>query len=332
MGEDMRRVLALIKANTDSGLSAKAIQEALEEDGVHRSMNTIYSLIKQINLFYYPILGEDLIIPVRRHGFIINKDFFEDGQLQFLLDALSYNKDLSYKEKTELKEKLLNFSSTPQKERLLKYETPEDEKTFSLMTNLSVIMKTIATKKNIAFEYVDYEIRDNHPYEVASDRGSRGSIYEVSPYRVILDNNHYYLVCYFKKHKGQLTNFRIDRMRKVRSERGMYVDITDQYSVDSYLRKTFNMFVGGESEVTLVFNFSKEILREVVSRFGMNVSIKQFNKQWYEGRVEEVTYTRGLINWILSMGSLMRIKSPISVREDVLKEVSDIRKNYEEML
>lgn len=328
MGEKMAVIFAIIASSPGKAMAGKDIAKALDAQGKHMDMKTIYKTIREINAFFYPVLQEDMFVPIRKVGWQLRKEYFEDGQLQLLIDAITYNKDLSYNEKQELIDKLTYFSSASQESRLITH-VEKDEKPFSLMLNLSVIMKAIATQTNIAFEYVSYEIDENrHPYEVASTHGNHGTTYVVSPYTIVLSNNHYYMIGYFSLRKNSLSMYRIDRMRKVLTRKGAFYDIRDSYDIDDYISRSFNMFINGV-ETDLVLHFHKGILREVVSRFGENITIESLSGEWYEAVVTAQSYSRGLLSWLLMLGSQVEVVSPKSIREDIRKEVEKTLKHYQ---
>lgn len=328
MGEKMVLIFAIIAATQERAIAGKDIVKQLDAMGHHMDKKTIYRVIREINDFLRPIIHDDMFVPIRKVGWTLKNEYFDDGQLQLLIDAINYNKDLSYQEKLLLIDKLTYFSSYHQKKRLINH-TEKDEKPFSLMLNLSVIMKAIENETNIAFEYVSYEIDEHHhPYEVASTHGNHGTTYVVSPYTIVLSNNHYYMIGYFSLRKESLSMYRIDRMRMVRTGKGIYVDIRDSYDIEDYISHSFNMFVNGV-ETDLVLHFHKAILREVVSRFGEDISITLLRGDYYEAVITKQTYSRGLLSWLLMLGSQVEVVSPKRIREDIRQEVEKTLKRYQ---
>ena len=116
-------------------------------------------------------------------------------------------------------------------------------------------------------------------------------------------------------------------MRKVLTRKGAFYDIRDSYDIDDYISRSFNMFVNGV-ETDLVLHFHKGILREVVSRFGENITIESLSGEWYEAVVTAQSYSRGLLSWLLMLGSQVEVVSPKSIREDIRKEVEKTLKHY----
>lgn len=327
MDNGLLPVFKIFAASPKTWIRGTDLQKELAAQGYSYSLKTIYRYIRIINGFFKEAIGTDMIISRRRLGWQFVQGYFDDGQLQLLTDAIFYNKDLADREKAELINKLLYFSGSTQIKRA--DTLPEKgDKPFSLMVNLSVIMKAIGEQKNIIFEYVNYAVgEDRRPFEVASKHGNKGTNYVVSPYQIVLDNNHYYLIGYFNKRKNSLSMYRIDRMRKVMTYKGNYVDIRDSLDINEFIKSSFNMFVGGE-EIDIVLHFHKNIFRETVSRFGENMEIVKLSGPWYEAVIRHQSYSQGLISWILMLGSQIEVVAPKHLREEIRKEIEKTLERY----
>ena len=82
MGERMQIVLRLIMEAKKQPIISQELLDELEKQGYHYNIKTIHATIKQINAFFYPLIQDDMILSKRRIGLIVNKNVFEDGQLQ----------------------------------------------------------------------------------------------------------------------------------------------------------------------------------------------------------------------------------------------------------
>lgn len=69
--------------------------------------------------------------------------------------------------------------------------------------------------------------------EVYHKNGNQNNeTYIVSPYKLILNGNNYYLIGYFNKRKDSLSVYRVDRMRFVINHNSEYEDIRDQFDME----------------------------------------------------------------------------------------------------
>ena len=217
MGEKLYYVFKIIKEAREP-ISAKDILKRLENYEIFLDIKTVYSLIKKLNDFYYCLSNKQLIKTIRRRGYIIDEDFFEDGQLQLLIDSVLFNPNLDKKSANDLVNKLALISSVIQMERLNTEHQNDNELTYDLLLNLTTVIKAINNHKNIAFKYISYDIKDNALQEVYHTNGNLNpETYVISPYKLILRNSNYYLFGYFDKRKDSLSVYRIDRMRIVRN-------------------------------------------------------------------------------------------------------------------
>ena len=115
MGEKMWAVFSLLMSSEEC-ISAEDIQRQLEEKGYDIGLKAVYAVIKQINAFTSLMFGKEIIKAVRRFGYIIETGYFDEAQLQLLIDMVNYRQDLSSADKVELINKLLKFSSAKQKD------------------------------------------------------------------------------------------------------------------------------------------------------------------------------------------------------------------------
>lgn len=329
MGEKMWAVFSLLM-NSEECISAEDIQHQLEEKGYDIGLKAVYAVIKQINVFTSLMFGKEIIKAVRRFGYMIETGYFDEAQIQLLIDMVNYRQDLTNNDKREIVNKLLKLSPAKQKDYLIVPELEDDDEgVYSLSKNLKIITSAIRNKKDIRFQYVDYSIRDGHPVETYSTKGNAGinhEYYNVSPYNTVIVDGHYYLRAYYNKHKDSLTTFRIDRIRKLDKSRTYYFDFDDEEKMSESLKqslaKSMNSFFDGD-EITLHIKFDGVLIREVVSRLGKDITINKTiapienDHQWYETRVEGIIFNTGLMNWITQFGPMIIVVGPEKLKEAI---------------
>ncbi len=329
MGEKLFYVFKVIKESSEP-ISGKDIVEALSEYGIKVDIKTVYSLIERINDFYTCLTGKKLIQTIRRKGFIIAEDFFEDGQLQFLVDNVVSNPNLDQKAANELVNKLLLLSSTNQSKRLYIEKKPSQDLTFDLLVNLTTIIKAINNHRNIAFKYVSYDIKDNRLTEVYHTNGNLNEeTYMISPYQILVRNSIYYLVGYFNKRKDSLSVYRVDRMRLVMNQRGRFEEISKRYDIVKEFENNVNMFFSNE-HIDLIIIFNRRVIREVVSQFGKDIIVRRIDKERVEARIFNVALSDGLIGWLMMLQNKVEVVAPSSLRMNVKNRLRSMLAMYEE--
>ena len=316
MGKKLFYVFKVIMESKEA-ITGKEIIEALAKYDISVNIKTVYSLVERINDFYYCFTNKQLIKTIRRKGFIIDEDFFEDGELQFLVDSVMANNALDQKSAKQLLDKLLILSSCNQQERLYIEDNKNHELDFDLLVSLTTIIKAINNHRNISFKYVSYDIKDNRLVEVFHTNGNvDAETYVISPYRVLVRNSIYYLVGYFNKRRDSLSVYRIDRMRLVLQQRGRYEDLQDRYDVIKEFENSVNMFFSKE-HIDLKIIFDRRVIREIVSQFGQDIYVRRIDRERIEAVINDVVLSDGLIGWIMMLQDKIEVVAPESLRRNV---------------
>lgn len=319
MGKRMYYILKIIYENEE--ISANKIQELLEDYDIYINIKTIYDTITQINAFFYELFHETLILVRKKAGYSIH-NIFSDGQIQLLLDSITYHQDLKTSDKEELKEKILKFSSHKQQLRLMNNKSDEQNISFSLFLNLNTIMKAIEEKKTVSFEYINYQYENHHFKEISLKKD-----YIVSPYQIVLNNNHYYLIGYYKERKNELSIYRIDRMRYIMLNKQTFTEIREQFNMQETINKMMNMFSYSEN-IDMTIQYHVSILREVISKFSLDIEAERVDNEWYQSTIEDVQLSEGLIGWILMLQDKIKVIYPYTLQKDIRQRIDNIKKLY----
>ena len=320
MGRRMYYILKIIYEHED--IIAKNILVLLEKYDIHINIKTVYDAIDQINEFFFDFIHDDLILVRKKIGYSINKNIFSDGQLQLLLDSITYHQDLKRNDKEELKDILLKLSSSKQRDRLIINHSEDKELSFSLFINLNTIMKAIEEKKTISFEYINYQYENNQFKEV-----SLKNDYIISPYKIVLNNNHYYIIGYFKQRKNELSIYRIDRMRYIMINKESFVEIREKFNMEETIHNMMNMFSHSEN-IDLTIEFHQSILREIISKFTLEY-VEKIGVDWYKSTIKDVQLSDGLIGWIMMLQDKIKVISPYSLRQEMKNRINKMIEMYE---
>lgn len=331
MGERMYYVLKIIQEARGKGISAKDILKKLEEYDIFIDIKTVYSCIKNINAFFFEWIGSDMIVSMKKIGFKIENEFFETGELQFLLDHIHFHEDLRYEDKMKLKQKLLLLSSYHQRENLIDYHPQDKKQNFSLILNMTTIMKAIEKKCTISFQYINYEVKGKHLEEVPSSSGNHQKQYIVSPYQIVVSNNHYYLIAYNEKYKNELSTYRIDRMRYITTCHEAFVEIREQFDMQEEIEKMTNMY-SNQTRDTLQLECHQRVLREIVSHFGMDNEITKLYQDRYLITIEDTAISEGLIGWIMMLQDGVKVIAPLSLKTEIQRRLQKMVNLYQDML
>ena len=329
MGKRMYYILKIIYESQGNSITAQEILDQLKDYDIYIDIKTVYSCVKQINAFFYEWIGGNLITSLKKTGLFVKNEFFSDGELQFLLDSILFHQDLNNEDKSLLKNKLLSLSSFHQQKRLVEFIPTQKELMFSLFVNLTTIMKAIENKTVLSFQYINYDIKYSRLKEFPSQNGNNKEQYIVSPYQIVSQNNHYYLIGYNDKHKNQLTTYRVDRMRYIQTYHQPFIEIREQFDMTDEIEKMTNMYISHHRD-TLEIECDKKILREIVSRFGTNLKAKKLYQDHYLLTIEDIPISEGLMGWIMMMQDQIKVISPLYLKQDVQNKLERMIRMYKE--
>lgn len=325
MGKRMYYILKILLEAHEDHLTMSQIVSRLEAYGIMVHRKTVAHDIIQINDFFHEFFDDDMIIVSRKAGCHLQHHYFEDGELQFLLDSVMFHQDLNDEDQKDLKNKILRFSSYAQQQRLLYYQPIHQSHMFSLLTNLTTIMRAIENQKCLSFHYINYEVSNHQLIEVMSTKA-----YQLSPYQIVSQNNHYYVIGCCDHRPDRLSIYRIDRIRQLMSIRHSFIDIREQFDLSDEIQKMTNMYMSKYRE-TLILECHHRLLREIASRFSRQISIEELYHQKYLVTIEDTPISEGLIGWLMMLGDQIKVLAPKSLQIDMKKRIINMQKLYEDI-
>ncbi|AKG04933.1 WYL domain-containing protein [Salimicrobium jeotgali] len=246
---------------------------------------------------------------------------FETYQLRLLNDAILSARFINGEEKKKLIKKLGKLTS-----RHIAATLP-DPLIFSQMTandydqvkiNIDHVHRAISEQRVVCFKYGKYNMNKTFEYH------RNGDEYEVKPYALIWQNDFYYLIGWFRKTE-EMRHYRLDRIRNIRIAEETFEK--GDFDVQEYVNQSFHMFSGENMKVEIKFHQS--LLNVVLDRFGLEVSVKQVDEEYFLLSTEGKMST-GLVTWVLQWGHKARVVSPRTLKQEVEKEIEKMRRLYEE--
>ena len=178
--------------------------------------------------------------------------------------------------------------------------------------------------EKISFKYVGYDI--NNLEKKKERRG--GALYIVSPYKLLISDDNYYLLA-FDDEKQKMLTFRLDRMKDVKRLIGIPRAGEDEfYKIDmsTYTQRNINMYGGREERVTIqCVNY---LLDTVIDRFGIKDAFyTQVDPDHFNVSVR-VGISDQFYGWLLGFGRRMKLVSPQSAVDDFKSYIDKVRELY----
>lgn len=239
---------------------------------------------------------------------ILSRDF-DIAELKILIDAVESSKFISKDKSKKLVDKISRlagpFSSDKLKrnidvERRVK---ADNEQVFYIV---DAINEAINSGKQICFQYFEYNVKKERKLR------HNGYWYKLSPYRLVWNGDHYYVVGYCEKHKD-IASYRVDRMACV-------PDILEDdlrsypknFDLDKHLNSMFHMYSTERKEVTLICR--NDTIDYIIDTFGEDVEVLAYDMENYRIDVE-VAINKNFFTWVLGFDGKVKIKAPEDVKE-----------------
>ena len=260
--------------------------------------------------------------------FYLERDF-TDAELRLLIDSLLFSKHIPYKRCQELVKKLEGLSNkyfsahVKHVHALPETESPNKQ----LFWTIEVLDEAIEKGLQVAFNYNTYKTdKKMHPKE-----NPDGSVREfvVNPYQMAATNGRYYLICNYEE-KPNIANCRLDRITNIRlldtpAKPKEQVKGGKLFSLPQHMAEHLYMFSGESVPVT--FRMKKDIVKDVIDWFGMDVAFSDETEDEVTARVT-VNWS-AMRHWALQYCRHVRILTPNDLVKQVQQDLSEALERYE---
>lgn len=235
---------------------------------------------------------------------------FEVPEVKMLMDAVVASKVISAEKTNELIGKLSKLMSNAQADGLAEQMFIDFRRkpyTDDVYNTVDVVYQGIAQGKKIAFQYRDYN-KDKQ-----LELKHNGYIYNVSPYVMLWNDDHYYVVGYSDKHEC-ISQFRVDRIYAVQVIDEEAVAKPEDFNPTNYTKQAFGM-MNGDATVKVKLECKDELMKDIIDRFGIGVDTKNMSHNRFEAKVE-VFPSPNFYSWVFGYGGDIKIKGPKKVLDE----------------
>lgn len=254
------------------------------------------------------------------------KRYFYDGrlfkihELRILMDMISAAKFIPKKERNVLLMKIKQLTSRRIAQQLkneLQVADKPNHEEVEIVTFIQQLHEAVQENRVIAFQYGDYNT------DIEFTLRDKGKDYFVEPYELVWKKERYYLIGNFVS-KGQIRQYRVDRMRNIRLLDEEFVP-EPNLNIDKYISGMFHMF-GGDT-ISLEVEFDSSLLNAVVDRFGVDANITVHENDTFILKTRAVE-SKGLVQWLLRWGSDAKVLHPDKLINDMKEETKKLYNLY----
>ncbi len=253
------------------------------------------------------------------------EDDFTDEELMFLMDAVQFSKHVDKARAEEITKKLVKLSHN-QFSGIFEYHTKINEKNVPVrkdfFTILGDINEAIHRQRMVTF-YNNVFDTDKNLHPVGDEP------VKVSPYRVVVSDGNYYLLC-GEKDSNVIKRYRIDRITGlvILEEKSAHsaARINAALRSNEYIVEHCYMNVGETVKVRL--EIDKSVLGEVIDSFGTEIKIEPAHHTSNRLIVQVKSSEKDIIDWAMRYGEYAVILDPDYLREEIRERAHLIRWAY----
>lgn len=253
-------------------------------------------------------------------SYILNNDeFLKNKELFALVKIILGSRALSKEDVLTIISKLKKFTTIQDKEKLENlirkeiyhyHEVKSDCK--SVIDHLWKIIQAIDNKRIISITY----------YKMNRDEVK----HRIKPVSILFSEYYFYLIAYNADDTTyKPIYFRIDRISTITEHRENYT-LDKKYDFDEGDLREKNQFMFPGETVKIRFEFSGLSLQAILDRLP---TAKVVDKNGSTSIIEaEVNHGRGIIMYLLSQGSWVKVLSPRSLIDEMKEEVKKMQSYY----
>ena len=315
----LARIL-LEKTDDEHGLTMGQLIEELQRYGVQAERKSIYDDLSALELL-------EMDIEKRTEGnrteYYIASRTFELAELKLLVDAVQSSRFITKKKTETLIKKIEGLTSVHQARQLSRQVHVANRiKTMneSIYYTVDDIHSAISQGKQITFQYFKWNVK------MEREPQRDGKVYKVSPWALMWDDENYYLVA-FDSEAGKIKHYRVDKMKNlaITEEKREGDKAFQNFDLALYFRKTFGMFSGQDTQVTL--RCDNDMADAVIDRFGQEVFLRQADDTCFDVTVK-VSVSPVFLTWVMNFSGKIRIIGP----EEVIRQQAELAEKTLESL
>ena len=241
----------------------------------------------------------------RNNQYYFDSRKIEMPVLKLLIDVVESSEWLTAEQSRHLTEKLKTLTSEPNADKVKSYlhltgSVKADSERLRL--NVDKISKAISSGRMICFQYLDYaRKRINDPRLV-------GRLHMVSPYSLIWNGDHYYLVGFHHEEK-MVCSFRVDMIKETMEILSIAANaVPEDYDVNHYTRDNFRIY-DAEKLVPVTLVCENCLIEDLRDAFGKDIKVR-FATSGYFMTTVNVCLSTEWYGWVFQRSNAVKIIGP----------------------
>lgn len=327
------------QSDEEHTISAKDIIDYLMDDcGIETERRSIYRDIDEINKVLYmlendcsiqeaeeaiddPEFGDEekfIVYDANRKGFYVRQRRYSAEDIRLLAECVYAARFIDDKRAKKLANVAASLVSQWQAESILhdvflvdRAKTSNKEVYYSVSTINQAMSRGSREAphkpEKITFKYQKYSIED---VTKTIDR-RKGSLYKVSPYRLLINDGNYYMLAFDDKSQ-EMRTYRVDRMKAVtpagEPREGEEAFKALDLDFESFTQRVFGMIGGERHHITL--RCINPLLDTMIDRFGTKAAHYSKADEKHFTVMTEVELSDQFSSWLCGFGNRVKIMEP----------------------
>lgn len=264
-------------------------------------------------------------------GYYVRDQKLEEHEIKILLDCIAASKSITAEKTEALSKKLCKLNNVYVEyglNRQVYINNRAKSKNQQIFICIDAINKAIRDEKKISFHYSYYN--EYKELVLKKDNEGKDKEYIANPIAMVLKDDYYYLILNIDK-RNDLANYRIDKMKSVkildepRKKLSKIENCGEKFDPATYARKCIKMFMGQEKHIEL--EVEKYVLGFIIDELGSDINVRLLENGNYNV-IFSCIYGKGLIKWLLQLGSSVKVISPYELKEELIKELKNTIELY----
>ena len=264
--------------------------------------------------------------PIFKHYWleIYDEGEFTDEELLFLMDAVQFSKHVDQKFAEEIASKL-TFLSGNKYSRVFELHKRINEKYFPVRKDFFVtlgdINNAIEDEKMISFYVNEYGV-DKKLHRV-------GEPVSVCPYRIVVSDGNYYLLCGLKR-SSVVKSYRIDRITDVKVSEEGFPHTPAKTQAKMYPNEYIveHRYMNGGEAVDVTITIDRSILGDVIDAFGTRIKIDPADKDANRLTIHLKSGERDIVEWTMRFGEFATIVEPDYLKYEIVERARALMNSY----
>ena len=258
-------------------------------------------------------------------GYYLGERLFESSELRLLIDSVLCSRHVNPRHSRELAERLAAIGGRHFRHRcrhIASASAWDKTEGGELFYNIEVADDAIEAGHRLSFSYCRFG---------PDKKLKRSSQHTVSPYRMLLKNQHYYLMAYSDTYE-KIAFFRMDKIADIKGTEMPAVPLRSipgyENGIDDHRLSSALPYMYGDTPVPVTFLARASVLDQVVDWFGGDAEMSPLPDGDY--RVTVRVSPTAMEYWAMQYAKFVRILAPASLRDRVAGNLREALAGYTE--